>query len=323
MTVVFDTESIAVTERVDAFRSVVIDATVPSSVTLDPPGPGVPLSARLATWRLGRVQALRTRINHRVQLVRSPRQTRMGCTPMISLAVQTRNVGHHEQFDRVRLVPVGALSCIDLTSPYRFSQFHRNAGCALQIPIDELDLPMDVIRRAAAALPSSPLYELMTAHITALTRSPDRLDPQVAAGMGRSTVELARSLLLSAADRPYPPAEGATLLTQVRAYIAQHLADEGLGPDAIAAALHVSVRHLYSVCARDGFSIEQWIIGQRLENAKADLASSAYANRTVAAIAHRWGFRDPAHFSRRFRLAYGITPTGWRAVAGGDDQGHS
>ncbi|MBY8870570.1 helix-turn-helix domain-containing protein [Micromonospora sp. PLK6-60] len=322
MAVVFDTESVTVAERVDAFRAVIVDATVPSSVVLDPPAVGVPLSARLTTWRLGRVQALRTQINHGMELARSPRQTRMGCTPMISLAVPTRNAGRHEQFDRVRTVPVGTLSCVDLTAPYRFTQPHRHAGCALQIPIDELDLPMDVVRRAAAALPSSPLYELMTAHVTALTRVPDRLDPQVAAGMGRSAIELARSLLLSAAGGRQSPAEGAALLAQVRAYIARHLADEDLGPDVIAAALHVSVRHLYSVCARDGFSIEQWIIGQRLEKAKNDLASPASANRTVATIAHRWGFRDPAHFSRRFRLAYGITPTGWRAVADGD-QGHS
>ncbi|SCG77412.1 helix-turn-helix domain-containing protein [Micromonospora humi] len=317
MAVVFDTDGLAVAERVDAFRAMVVDATVPSSVVLDPEAPGVPLSARLATWQLGPVQVVRSEANHRMQLARSPRQTRIGCTPMLSFAVQTRNVARHEQFDHVRTVPVGALSCIDLTAPYRFVQHHVHAGCALQIPVDELDLPASVVRRAVATLPGSPLYDLMTAHVTTLSRHPDRWDAQVAGGMGRSAVELARSLLLSAADKPYVPADDDTLLSQVRAYVARHLGDRDLSPDRIAAALHVSVRHLYAVCARNDVRIEQWIIAQRLDRARTDLADPAHAACTVAAVARRWGFRDSAHFSRRFRRAFGVTPTDWRTTAAG------
>jgi AraC-like DNA-binding protein len=34
---------------------------------------------------------------------------------------------------------------------------------------------------------------------------------------------------------------------------------------------------------------------------------------TIAAIARASGFVDASHFSRRFRLALGCTPTAWRA----------
>uniref|UniRef100_UPI0035A156A4 AraC family transcriptional regulator n=1 Tax=Streptomyces lunaelactis TaxID=1535768 RepID=UPI0035A156A4 len=39
----------------------------------------------------------------------------------------------------------------------------------------------------------------------------------------------------------------------------------------------------------------------------------------VAAVAHRWGFLSPAHFSRVFRAAYGLPPRAWRALSEGAD----
>jgi AraC-like DNA-binding protein len=36
----------------------------------------------------------------------------------------------------------------------------------------------------------------------------------------------------------------------------------------------------------------------------------------VSAIAARWGLVDPAHFSRRFRAAYGVPPLEYRRTMG-------
>jgi AraC family transcriptional regulator, positive regulator of tynA and feaB len=33
----------------------------------------------------------------------------------------------------------------------------------------------------------------------------------------------------------------------------------------------------------------------------------------VRAIAARWGYPDPANFTRSFRAAYGVTPSAYRA----------
>lgn len=35
----------------------------------------------------------------------------------------------------------------------------------------------------------------------------------------------------------------------------------------------------------------------------------------MAAVAHRWGFSSPSHFSRTFRGAYGMSPSEWQALA--------
>lgn len=54
-----------------------------------------------------------------------------------------------------------------------------------------------------------------------------------------------------------------TLITQVRAYVRQHLSDPQLTPESIAAALAISPRHLYRVCANANLRLAQWIITTR------------------------------------------------------------
>jgi len=58
-----------------------------------------------------------------------------------------------------------------------------------------------------------------------------------------------------------------------------------------------------------------WIRSRRLEGARRDLADPELAGLTISALAARWGFGDPARFSRAFRAVYGCSPTEARAVA--------
>jgi AraC-like DNA-binding protein len=68
------------------------------------------------------------------------------------------------------------------------------------------------------------------------------------------------------------------------------------------------------VCRQADFSLEQYVIGKRLEGAKAELHTPAGRARSIAAVALRWGFKDPTHFTRRFRAAYGLLPREWRLL---------
>jgi AraC-like DNA-binding protein len=106
-----------------------------------------------------------------------------------------------------------------------------------------------------------------------------------------------------------------TLVSQVRVFVHQHLHDPALGPDMVAAALAVSRRQLFRVLEGAGLSLEQYVIERRLVGAKAELATPTGRARTIAASANRWGFKDPTHFSRRFRAAYGMLPSDWRRLA--------
>ncbi|MCX4767208.1 helix-turn-helix domain-containing protein [Streptomyces sp. NBC_01275] len=42
-------------------------------------------------------------------------------------------------------------------------------------------------------------------------------------------------------------------------------------------------------------------------------AGARHRGLTVAAVAQRWGFTSPSHFSRAFRDAHGMSPREWQA----------
>ncbi|WP_461012534.1 helix-turn-helix domain-containing protein, partial [Streptomyces capparidis] len=73
--------------------------------------------------------------------------------------------------------------------------------------------------------------------------------------------------------------------------------------------------HLYTLFNAQGLTVAARIRQRRLEHCRRDLADPALRSRPVRAIAARWGFTDPAHFSRTFRAAYGITPRDHRHTA--------
>jgi AraC-like DNA-binding protein len=158
-----------------------------------------------------------------------------------------------------------------------------------------------------------------------VTRDAERLSAApTATALGRASIELIRALLVGAVDGTNGGRDvlEQTLITQIRVYVHQHLRDPALNADSVAVALAVSRRHLFRVCTNADFSLEQYIIGKRLENIKSDLASPIGRSRTIGAVAYSWGFKDPTHFTRRFRAAYGLLPSDWRRHSGEDRVRH-
>lgn len=54
---------------------------------------------------------------------------------------------------------------------------------------------------------------------------------------------------------------------------------------------------------------------RRLEACRHELGRPGRNVPAVMAIAHRFGFTSPSHFSCAFRAAYGAPPREWRATA--------
>ncbi|MEE6260069.1 helix-turn-helix domain-containing protein [Plantactinospora sonchi] len=312
MPVVLDTAQLPTGDRVEAVRATMVNAAAPCYVLHEHPDGDV--YARMGLWELGNARVFTTEASG-IRLLRTARQARQDTMPVVAFSVQRRAEGRHEQLAHQQTVVPGELMAVDLSAPYDFSWSGDGAAGCVQIPVDLLGLPVDVIRRALGRLRSSPLYPVVASHVGHLTADPGRLSVDAAApSLGSASIELARALLASAAH-----AEGLsramlaeTLLTRVRAYVRQHLADPRLRPASIAAAHGVSLRYLYKVCEQADFSLEQWIIGERLRGARAELLRPASRHRTIATVAGRWGFSDPTHFTRRFRAAYGVTPSEWR-----------
>jgi AraC-like DNA-binding protein len=109
------------------------------------------------------------------------------------------------------------------------------------------------------------------------------------------------------------------LLERVYAFIDEHLADPGLGPQEVAAAHFISTRHLHGLFQDSGMTVAAWIRERRLEHCRRDLSDPLMAATPVAAIAGRWGFKGASHFGQVFKTATGQTPADFRRLSLGPD----
>ncbi|WP_432499022.1 helix-turn-helix domain-containing protein [Kineococcus gypseus] len=313
---VLDTSVLPPRERAAAFHAVLGAASVPTEVRHGTDPGDVRTRARLT--RLGRCDVFST-AGTAFSLHRTARHVRRHPSSVVALALQRAGRSRLDQgsVGRVELAP-GQVFVTDLTEPYEYVQTGAGDVLAFQLDVDALGVPVERLRRAAPLLARSPLHPVVRHHLALLEPAAEQVDGSAAAeALGESTLLLFRALVDSVGAGDPRPALADVLFERVRWYVRRHLSDPGLCAAQVAAAHHVSVRHLYAVLAAHGVALRPWLLQQRLAGAREELARPG--GRPIAAVARAWGFADPGHFSRRFREAHGTTPGEWRRAhaAGG------
>jgi transcriptional regulator GlxA family with amidase domain len=96
-------------------------------------------------------------------------------------------------------------------------------------------------------------------------------------------------------------------------YIRQHL-DTDIRLSDMAGAASCSIRSLTRAfhLACDTTPM-QYVHGLRLQRVRAGLSTAKYDDQTIAEIAYHWGFRHLGEFNRKYREAFGETPSETRA----------
>ncbi|MEW2516422.1 AraC family transcriptional regulator [Streptomyces sp. NPDC046870] len=125
---------------------------------------------------------------------------------------------------------------------------------------------------------------------------------------------------LADAARGRRPDTRAPLMKDILDFIDLRLSDTDLSPETIARAHHISVRYLHKLFREEGTTVGRLIQRRRLAECRRVLTLRSAENLTIAAVAHRWGFASPTHFSRVFRATYGMSPSAWREFAGRGDR---
>jgi transcriptional regulator GlxA family with amidase domain len=98
-----------------------------------------------------------------------------------------------------------------------------------------------------------------------------------------------------------------SLVERVRLYVQLNYTRPDLDAALLAYEHHISTRYLFKVWSSQPSTLIETIMSTRLEAARRILATQPLIS--VAAVAHRCGFRNVSHFSRRYRAAFGQTPT--------------
>ncbi|MDQ0371271.1 helix-turn-helix domain-containing protein [Catenuloplanes indicus] len=197
------------------------------------------------------------------------------------------------------------LMLIDPVRPVRFAST-ESRHVTMMVPRTALRLGARVADRLAGVrIPgdSGPgaLVSALARDMTRTLGGPLRADQETRSAA--AVIELLSVALSARLGDPHPAPDEA-LRDRITGYIEARLPDPRLTPATVAAAHHMSVRRLHRLFEDEPLTVAALIRTRRLERCHADLAVSG---RTVTAVASRWGFPDPAHFSRLFKATYGYT----------------
>ncbi|MDZ7345322.1 MAG: helix-turn-helix domain-containing protein, partial [candidate division KSB1 bacterium] len=122
--------------------------------------------------------------------------------------------------------------------------------------------------------------------------------------------QYSRQIFLGPSQLPLSTPE-AEFIQKMAAVIEERMEDEQFSVDELAQRMGFSRAHFYrKVAALVGQSPQQIIMEMRLQRGLRLLQSRQL---TIAEIAYRIGFHDPAHFSKAFKKRFGCPPSRFNA----------
>ncbi|MBK6011809.1 helix-turn-helix domain-containing protein [Streptomyces sp. MBT53] len=285
---------------------------------LDLVAPSDPESWRgsLQVLRLGTLQVA-TEESDPVRVVRTPRAAATDGRDHMFARLQLDGRARLSQDGRSADLYPGVLAFYDASRPFTLVLPERQRARVLMVPRPSLRLGEAEIRRVTAKVignaPEGPAAFLLPL-LSGLAQEIGTVAPAAREELARAVADLLATLAADRLAPTEPPgAQEATLFDRVKATIETRLSEPELSPQALADAHGVSLRYLHKLFHEHDTTVGGWIRRRRLESCRAELARPTAADRTIAAVAARWGFVSPTHFSHAFRKAYGMPPAQYRA----------
>lgn len=312
MPALFSTEDAPTHRRLALWQDIVCDVFVQLDCKSDLGGAfhGAITSSQLGAVKCSTVSSGRQRVT------RTPSRISRASEDFVLIALGRQGAGAVLQDGRETVIQPGEFAFYDTTRPYELRFTDDFTQTIFQVPRDMLHRRFAGSQNltATAFTPDRPVERLAYQFIAALSDVADRLDQDNAIRLSDQAADLlamAMSERLGTGALPSSTHRSA-LLYRLKAHVLAHLPNPELSLTEAAAALGISPRYVNSLFADEQTSFQRFVLAQRLEHCKRDLASPAHAHRHVSEIAFAWGFNDLSHFGRVFREHYGLSPRDWR-----------
>lgn len=238
---------------------------------------------------------------------------------LCNIYLARRGRGVFEQDGRETVPAPGEFHLVDLSRPNHVTIDQWIGGAIVMFPRTLLPLRGKELRELTLARfsPQEPYGGLVSSLVQQLTGHLDAYQNARDASIGTAVLDLLSLAVATRLDRvaavPAETRQNAMML-RIQSFISHHLDDPGLSPASVATAHHISVRTLHRLYQTQDQTIAASIQHLRLERCRHDLINPELRGHPVSAIGARWGFQDPATFSRAFRIAYGVPPGEYRAA---------
>lgn len=321
MSTVLSINELATPRRAAAWRDAVCDTFVRLECT---PERHAPMHGRIEAGTLGNLHV--ARVQSSPQFVERTRErAAQADEAFVLLSVQLRGRTIVRQGSSEAVLTPGSIAFYDTTRPYTLTLPGDFDQVVLHLPRQTLEAKAGRgLDHMAERLPASnPFAQAVMALAPQLLRIINLSQSALAERTAAAAVELISLALESLAESapkgeesaslPRGPAADA-LVWRTRDLIGRQLDDTELSPTRLASQGHVSLRRLQEVFKSHGTTPSDCIWEMRLEFARGLLASPQQAQESVSTIAYRAGFSELAHFSRRFRQRYGVSPRDYRAT---------
>ncbi|WP_198411652.1 MULTISPECIES: helix-turn-helix domain-containing protein [Cryobacterium] len=300
--------------RADTFaewRTLVSDSFVPLEVRSD----ATDFRGTLRSRVLDELSIVEVTANGH-QVLRTPALIARSARHYFKLNLQLSGHGILIQDNREATLRPGDLAVYDTHRPYTLTFEQDFRTLVLMFPHDALDLPAESVGQLTARRMAGDagLGRMISPFMVQLAENLDALSGTTGHRLAYNAVDLIATMFESELSIRREPVAGTHggLLTSIRQYIEAELGDPDLVPAGIAAAHFISTRQLHKVFHEADTTVSSWIRARRLERCRRDLRDPILTDRSVGVIAARWGFLDPAHFSRIFRTAFGEPPSTYR-----------
>lgn len=208
----------------------------------------------------------------------------------------------------------GECVLLDSREPYRVESTECTAHVCVQLPVAWLQhwipRPVDyLVRPVRQGVPWSAALSALLNDARFIADTPHDLHSLCAD-------QIAGVLALALGSTV---ASGLTGTRRICERLIQTITDMSHDPEldarSLAAAMSISPRYVYKILARENTTYAQEVLRIRLERSARMLRDSRFHSLSIAEIAWRSGFRDPSHFSKRFREKYHSTPGEFRSAS--------
>jgi AraC-like DNA-binding protein len=250
---------------------------------------------------------------------RLPRQFRHD-EPHIGIQITRAGAERFRTGDATLSIAPGDLIIWSSDRATEFEVTERLHKVTLMVPLRLLEsrLPRGTALCGGVLERGSGLTPVLYRHVETLAAQAGSLSNEEGAALQRVTVELIAAVLAHRRDGlAAAPSAGLSrqYLKNVQDYILDHLHESDLDLERIAKVNRISVRYLHRLFEQTGQSASGWIQRRRLERCRDALADPAFRGTSIAEIASQWGFSDPSHFSRVFKLHLGRSPGRFRSAS--------